>query len=130
MSDKSLFLEYVYYSLSALALDADQVFDDSIGNNLAWDLSVLPSRNYNYDLLAFNLALNACAESGFERSSHIDTLAATCANLGDYQSAITLQQICISLASNDKVEYYKTCLDKYQKLSSQDLYGDDWDMIG
>jgi len=129
MSDESSFLRYVFYSLSALAFDTDRVFDDSIGNNLAWDLCVLPSRNYNYDVLAFNLALNACIESDFRRSSHIDTLAATCANLGDYQSAIFLQQICINLASSDKVERYKTCLDRYQVLSSQDMYGDEWDMI-
>jgi tetratricopeptide (TPR) repeat protein len=68
----------------ALSLAPD---DPNVWNDYAWILATCPDGNYRDGAKAVELALKCC-QSGVKDQGFLETLAAACAEMGDYENAI------------------------------------------
>ena len=57
-------------------------------NNLAWDLATCPKVNFRDGKKAVQYATQACELSEWKNPAFIDTLAAACAEAGDFVDAV------------------------------------------
>lgn len=67
-------------------------------NNLAWCLATNSDPRYRDGPRAVALALDACEQSDWHVSGHIDTLAAAYAEVGDFESAVRSAEKAIDLS--------------------------------
>lgn len=65
-------------------------------NNLAWVLATCPVDGLRNGQEAFELATWACNATGWRRPSCLGTLAAACAEVGDFDEAVRLQKRALS----------------------------------
>ncbi len=75
--------------------------DPMVHNNLAWALATCPDSSVRNGKLAVVHAEKACQLTSFKDPSIIDTLAAACAETGDFARAIRLQTVAVELFSPD-----------------------------
>jgi len=79
---------------SALLYDADCTV---ALNNLAWLLATAPDAKDRNGRLALDYAIRACELSGWHDAFCLGTLAAACAETGDYDGAIKWEKQCLKL---------------------------------
>lgn len=78
--------------------------DAMLKNNLAWLLATCPDAAARSGRRALVLAQEACAGDGWKEPHSIDTLAAACAETGNFTDAVHYQQMAIDRAT-DKAGY-------------------------
>ncbi|MFV0446236.1 MAG: tetratricopeptide repeat protein [Planctomycetaceae bacterium] len=84
-------------------------------NELAWRLATSNRATIRNGPEAVKYAERACKETGFQNGMYIDTLAAACAESGDFPRAVRLQTVAIELLdAAEKVDATKR-LDLYQR---------------
>jgi len=83
-------------------------------NSLAWSLATSPFPSLRDGQEAIALATKACESTEWGKATYLDTLAAACAEAGEFEEAVKWQQKAIELAPWDHAERFKTRLDLYQ----------------
>ena len=99
--------------MKTLELDPDSAM---AGNNLAWVLATCPDDRLRDGRKAVEYASKACALDG-KKAYNLGTLAAACAEVGDFGRAVEWQQKALDLRegySDEDVEKAKQRLKLYQ----------------
>lgn len=91
-------------------------------NMLAWALATTPDETLRDGPRAVTLAQQACEATQWKESDMIDTLAAACAEAGNFNDAIHYQQLAISLLPT---EQQKSRLARLQLYQAGQPYRDD-----
>lgn len=71
-------------------------------NNIAWSLATNPNAKLRDGEIAVEFATKGCELTEWKDLMILDTLAAACAELGDFDAAVTWQTKAIELSSNEK----------------------------
>ncbi len=79
-------------------------------NSFAWFLSTCPNEKYRNGARAVELATKACEITNWHDANDLGTLAATYAEVGDYEKAVEMQKKAIALAPNDEAENMRLAL--------------------
>ncbi|MGA2034950.1 MAG: tetratricopeptide repeat protein [Thermoguttaceae bacterium] len=88
--------------------------DIGILNNLAWVLGTAPAEQVRDGKRAVVLATQACRLTDYKQAYILSTLAAGCAETGDFESAIKWSAEAVRLGSKDQVETLKKELESYR----------------
>jgi hypothetical protein len=82
----------------------------------AWMLATCPDAKLRDGSKAVTSATRACELSQWKEARPLAALAAACAEVGDFQSAVRWQQKAIALASSQDSakRYYQSCLERYR----------------
>ena len=94
-----------------LKLDPDNA---SVLNHLAWVLATCGDDGARDGSRAVELARHACELSNWENPGMLDTLAAACAEISEFDRAIEYQKKAISLAHQKESEEYRERLKLYR----------------
>ena len=87
-------------------------------NGLAWFLATCPYPELRDGPAAISLAEKAAASTDRENPSILDTLAAACAEAGDFPKAISVQREAIALLQTEKARTdYSSRLRLYESNS-------------
>ena len=70
-------------------------------NNLAWTLAASPDAQFRNASEAIQLATRACELTGWKDPGCLNSLAAACAESGDYESAVKWQSRAVELLPID-----------------------------
>ena len=70
-------------------------------NNLAWIYATSPKVTFRNGQEAVSLATKACVLTKFKNASLLDTLAAACAEQGNFKKAIEYQNRAIDLSQEE-----------------------------
>ncbi len=85
-------------------------------NNVSWLLAVCPDANLRNGERAVEYAKRACVLSGWKAPATLDTLAAACAEAGDFDNAIKWEiKYLESNPSKDDSEKHRQRLSLYQQ---------------
>ncbi len=76
--------------------------DEATCNSLAWLLATCPDAEFRDGTQAYILAEQLCESVAWEDAYYLDTLAAACAEAGDFQQAVKYQELSIKFL--DKTE--------------------------
>lgn len=95
----------------AIELDSDNT---ASLNNLAWLLATCPNPALRDGQRALQLAQRACELSEWKEHNLLDTLAAACAQLGQFNRAIEYQTKAIDLAPEKTSKQYRANLKLYR----------------
>lgn len=82
-------------------------------NERAWLRATCPDASIRNGKLAVADAKRACQISNWKNSRNIDTLAAACAEAGDFDSAVRYEQQAIALNQSGNDEYLKSYSKKF-----------------
>jgi serine/threonine-protein kinase len=82
----------------AFTVDPD---DNDAINHLAWVRATVPIDVMRDGPLAVELATRACEQTDFQNAGTLDTLAASYANVGDFDKAVAFAEKAVSLAMGD-----------------------------
>jgi len=83
-------------------LAAQHAADSLSRNNVAWYLATDPDVIYRDGTVALRLAKEACDATNNMTDIYVDTLAAAYAETGDWDDAVSTQQLAITLLQNNK----------------------------
>ena len=90
--------------------------DPGTYNEIAWDLATLPEAKQRDGKSAVEFATQACELTEWKDPAYLDTLAAACAESGDFDAAVKWQVKAIELLPDEKEkEDYRTRLKLYQE---------------
>jgi tetratricopeptide (TPR) repeat protein len=90
--------------------------DASAYNSRAWLWATCPDAKYRDGKKAVESATKACELSAWKDAEIIDTLAAACAEMGDFDAAVKWQLKAIELLADEKEkEGYRSRLKLYQE---------------
>ena len=103
----------------AIALLPDDQARAVMLNGAAWDLLTLTPETLRDPIAALELALRANELSGYEKPTHLDTLALAYHRTGETRKAVELQQKAISLLAADASDRgaYEEQLREFQAAS-------------
>ncbi len=91
---------------------------DAPYNGLAWIRATCPDAEYRDGKAAVELARKACEMTDWDVDYHLDTLAASCAETGDFEEAVRWQTKAMELAPEDQKADYQSRLDLYKSDKS------------
>ena len=90
-------------------------------NSLAWMMAVCPDENYRNGKEAESLATTACELTNWSSANVIDTLAAACAEAGDFDAALKWQKKALELRPDDPI-FAKTSAERIELYSAHKPY--------
>jgi TPR repeat protein len=76
--------------------------DAQLANTLAWMLATCPDDSVRDGVAAIKWASKACKLTNWTEAGIIDTYAAACAEIGDFESAVKWAEESIQRAKGDK----------------------------
>ena len=82
---------------------------------LAWLLATCPVDRWRSGTRAVNYAEQACELTGNSQPQYISTLAAACAEVGDYKRAVELQEMALQAIPENLREPYRNRLQLFRK---------------
>jgi Tfp pilus assembly protein PilF len=82
-------------------------------NDLAWLLATSEDSKVRSGSEAVRLARQACDAAQYHDINYLDTLAAACAEAGDYKEAVRIGRLALDLARSSTLD--KSVLEEYQK---------------
>jgi tetratricopeptide (TPR) repeat protein len=95
----------------ALELEQD---DSGVLNNLAWVLATSPEANLRDGKRSFKLATRACEVTDYKEAHILSTLAAACAENGDFPEAIRWSTQAVALGNSEVDEQLAEELQSYE----------------
>lgn len=89
--------------------------DSTLLNNIAWFRATCPEASYRNGAEAVQMARASCERTWWQKAAAIDTLAAACAEAGDFDQAISMQERAIhKMRSGDTREGAESRLALYR----------------
>ena len=99
--------------------------DDSAAQNaLAWMMSTCPDQKFRDGKDALTHANQACELTSWQKGDFIDTLAAACAEAGNFPQAIMWQQRAIALMKSDTKEQQQDSAKRLELYKAKQPYRD------
>ncbi len=83
-------------------------------NQLGWIWSTAPDPDVRNGTRAKECATRACELTEWQEASYLDTLAAACAELGEFEDAVKWMEKALALVTADAEDDYRSRLDLYQ----------------
>ena len=83
-------------------------------NSLAWHLATCPHAEFRDGRQAVRHATKACELTQWKGYTQLDSLAAACAEAGDFENAVKWQQKAVDMADEKWKEDFRSRLDLYK----------------
>jgi len=103
--------EALYDFLQASIIDPK---DAKVLNELAWLEATCPVEKYRHGQRAIEFATKACELSGWKEAAHIGTLAAACAETGEFDDAVRFQTKAHEMYSDELKAQWGFLLELYK----------------
>ena len=108
---KGMVEQSVFHYRQAMAIEPDYA---PAYNNLAWVYATSIHEAHRNGREAVRLATKACELTGYENAGMLDTLAAACAEAGDFKSAVAYQEKALALSQGKEQADLRVRLRHYE----------------